>query len=349
MKKQILLVLLVAALLLSACTIGLPSQAIEQSQPNEQQAGNIAESQDNNQQAANSNAAETNAASNPTSEPTQQFVENEDNTTAYIAPTPNPNTVKHDDMLGLWQLVVWEDTNIGNGDMVFYEITTSMMNVSTYTNNPAYGDFNYTYQNGNIDFGNGAYEVILDSDVLVFMSRSTSKMIAFQPITETEIKNLVGSRSNTDTSLWEIITPTPLVVQLEIVPTGPSNRSGYPFHDGELAYNIPEGDLVGELANKTWRTYGYQWSDGSIVHDFAAYNEYVFNSDYSFTHNHSFGMDTGLYEVYGVGLELFYSDGTVQYYREAFIVENQSNGYSYLYIEDPQEGYEGCYLIYEGY
>lgn len=337
MKKQIILVLLITSLLLlSSCTIQLPAPIIEQSNSSEVQ------------QAASSNESQTNEVSAPTPEPTQEFVDNENNTTASSAVTPNPNAVKHDDILGLWYLVVWEDVNIDNGDMVFYDITKNMMNVSIYTNTPAYGDFNYTYQNGDIDFGNGAYEVVLDNGVLVFISRTSGKMIVFQPITETEIKNMTGS-SNADTSSWEIITPEPVGSAFEIIPTEPSNRTGYPFLDGEVKYNVPEGDMLSILTSKTWRTYGYQWDDGSIVHDFAMYNEFQFNSDYSFNHQTTFGANPGLFEVYGVGLELFYSDGSMQYYREVFIVENQSTGYSYLFMEDPEAGYEGCYIIFEGY
>lgn len=336
MKKQIILVLLVALLVLSsACTIQLPAPIVEQADPNDQQA-------------AQNNSNDNQQASNPTPEPTQEFVENDGGATAHAQATPNPNMATHDDMIGLWYLVVWEDVNMDNSDLVFYDITKSMMNVSIHTNTPSYGDFNYTYQNGNVDFGNGAYEVILDNGVLVLMSKSTGKTIVFQPITEAEAKSLAGS-SNTDTSSWEIVTPEPAGTTIEIMPTGPSNRTGYPFYDGEITYNVAESELVSELTNKTWRTYGYQWDDGSIVHDFAMYNEFQFNSDYSFNHQTTFGANPGLFEVYGVGLELFYSDGSMQYYREVFIIENQSNGYSYLFMEDPEAGYEGCYTIFEGY
>lgn len=346
MKKNIILTLLVAALLtISACTIQIPAANIEQTNQVTQNPANAAQSNDSASQNTDNKADETHKAATPTPEPTQEFVNNENNVTAH----PTDRLVKHDEMLGLWMLVVWEDVNVDSGDMVFYEITTGMMNVSTYTNTPAYGDFNYTYNNGDIDFGNGAYQVILDQGVLVFSSRSTGKIAAFQPMTEQEIKNMVGSSSNTDTSQWEIVTPEPVGTTMEIIPTGPSNRTGYPFHNDELVYDVPEENLLGELTGKTWRTYGYQWSDGTIVHDFAMYNEWLFSGDYSFSHQHSFGTSTGLYEIYGVGLELFYSDGTMKYFPEVFIVQNQTNGYSYLYMVDTEEGYEGCYTIYEGY
>lgn len=335
MKKYIIALIIVLTLTLAvSCTIQLPSPAAQLSSTTEQP----------QEQAQNQPAANQSNQSNPTPEPTQEFVNNTDGATAIPQATPDPNMAKHDDMSGLWQLAMWEDVNIN--DMVFYDITVGMMNVMPYGDYASYGDYNYTYQNGMADFGNGAYDVILDQGVLVLVSKGTGKMIVFQPVTEQEMKSLAGSNS----SAGDIVNGSLPEVPLAIVPTGPSGKQGYPHYMDDAVSVLYEADeIYNALQGKTWHLYGYQWDDGSIVHDFAVYAEFVFNADYSFAFTRAFGADTGLYEISGNSLELFYSNGTAQYHRELLVEINHTTSYVYLYIEDSSAGYEGCYFIYEGY
>ncbi len=331
MKKYLLLIF--ATVLLSACTIriDLPNTSDNDYLSSEYEQTDSTNDSDNIQV----------QQSEPAPEPTQEFIDdNASQATAQIDSTPKPNMASHDDIIGLWLLVVWNSNNIN--ELVFYEITTGMMNVMPYGNNSGYSDMNYTYRNGVVDFGNGSYDAIFDQNVLVLTSQSAGTTIVFQPVTEDEMKSMTGTDQITDGS----VPNGPFTV----VPTGPSGRQGYPHYlDESVVQMFDPSDFLSQLCSCTWYTYGYQWNDGTIVHDFAAYSEFTFNSDYSFILNHSLGSNTGLYEMSGNSLELFYSDGTTQYYSELFMEMNQSTGYAYLYISDPQEGYEGCYTVYEGY
>lgn len=336
MKKYLLVIVIIAVLLFAACTPSQPQQATENNQPvneaNEQPQENnpaeVSNDTQNSDEQPSSNSQETSAPQAtpivPTPEPTQEFIDDDGPALASYGPD-------HNDLLGLWYLVQWNNVDVAS-KVIFYDISQYMMNVLPYGSAPANSDFNYSYANGVMDYGEGNYDVVIDQGVLVMTSQDYGYVTVFQPVTESDIPAIVAAN---DTS--------------HSAGNAQADLEGLIYSSGDSTIEYRDHDsIVAYIMGSTWETYGYVFADGTYSTNYLADEYFNLYDDFSFDYFGALSNSEGLYEIYGTSFEMSFSDGTHSYSSEIYLVYNETECQWYMLRTDNDSGNPSCYLVYKG-